>query len=155
MSILGQPAPDLEMAATGDQTIRFADFRGKRVVLYFYPKDKTPGCTTEGEDFRDKHEAFIALDTVILGCSRDSIKSHESFREKYDFPFHLISDPDEELCKAFDVIKEKNMYGKVRLGIERSTFVIDKEGVVAHEWRKVRVKGHVEAVLEHIEGMER
>ena len=144
---VGQPVPDFECAATGDQTIRLSDLKGGPVILYFYPKDNTPGCTTEGQDFRDRYEAFQALGATVLGVSRDGLKSHENFRAKYAFPFHLISDPDESLCRLFDVIKLKKMYGKESLGVERSTFLIDGEGVLQKEWRKVKVADHVDQVL--------
>ena len=116
-------------------------------MLYFYPKDDTPGCTLEGQDFRDRHGDFKRLKMKVFGVSRDSVASHEKFREKYSFAFDLISDPDERLCKQFDVIREKNMYGKKVLGVERSTFLIDGRGVLRNEWRKVKVKGHVDDVL--------
>ena len=144
---LGEPIPDVEVQATDEQVFRLSELQGQNVVLYFYPKDNTPGCTTEGQDFRDHHDEFKALDTVIFGVSRDSLKSHESFKNAQCFPFDLISDADEALCRAFDVIKEKNLYGKVTLGIERSTFVIDKKGVLRKEFRKVKVDGHVREVL--------
>jgi len=144
---VGQPAPDFEAAATGDQTIRLQDLKGRNVVLYFYPKDNTPGCTTEGQNFRDLQAQFENLDTIILGVSRDSLRSHENFRNKQGFNFELLSDPDETLCRAFDVIKLKKMYGRESLGVERSTFLIDKAGVLRREWRKVKVKGHVDDVL--------
>lgn len=144
----GKTIPNFELEATGEQSISLSDFKGKQnVILYFYPKDSTPGCTTEGQDFRDNFAAFNKADTVILGVSRDSLKSHENFKAKQNFPFELLSDSDEKLCKSFDVIKEKNMYGKKYMGIERSTFLIDKKGKLAQEWRKVQVKGHVEEVL--------
>lgn len=144
----GKSVPAFSLDATGEQTIRLSDFKNKNnVILYFYPKDSTPGCTTEGQDFRDHYAAFRKADTVILGVSRDSLKSHENFRAKQNFPFELLSDPDEKLCRIFDVIKEKNMYGKKYMGIERSSFLIDKKGKLSQEWRKVRVKGHVEEVL--------
>lgn len=144
---------DFKAAATGDKTIRLKDLRGTNVVLYFYPKDSTPGCTTEGQDFRDLHARFKRAKTVILGVSRDSLASHEKFREKHGFPFDLLSDPDEKLCNQFDVIKEKNMYGRKVIGIERSTFLIDADGKLREEWRKVRVKGHAEAVLEAVKAL--
>lgn len=151
---IGQAAPDCTLKATGDQEITLSQFKGeKNIVLYFYPKDSTPGCTTEGQNFRDAHEQFRALDTVILGVSREGIKSHENFKAKQSFPFELLSDPEEALCKLYDVIKEKNMYGRKYMGIERSTFIIDKEGKLAHEWRKVKVKGHVDQVLETLKAM--
>lgn len=147
---IGEPVPDLEVQATDDQVFKLSELRGKNVVLYFYPKDNTPGCTTEGQDFRDHYEKFEALDTVIYGVSKDSLKSHENFKSQHCFPFELISDDGERLCQAFDVIKEKNMYGKKTLGIERSTFMIDRKGVLRKEFRKVKVDGHVAAVLDEI-----
>ena len=116
-------------------------------MLYFYPKDNTPGCTNESKDFRDLHRRFRRRNTRVFGISRDSLKSHENFKAKQELPFELISDPDEELCRLFDVIKEKNMYGRKVMGIERSTFLIDEKGVLRQEWRKVKVKGHAEEVL--------
>lgn len=145
---IGKAVPDFTLPATGDQEISLSDLKGKKVVLYFYPKDSTPGCTTEGQNFRDAIAKFRARNTVILGVSRDSLKSHDKFKEKQCFPFELLSDSDEKLCKLFDVIKEKNMYGKKVMGIERSTFLIDEQGVLRQEWRKVKVDGHVEEVLE-------
>jgi len=139
--------PNFELPATGERTVKLSDFTGKKVVLYFYPKDSTPGCTTEGQDFRDHHAEFQRAGAVILGVSRDSIKSHENFKSKQEFPFELLSDQDETVCRLFDVIKEKNMYGKQVMGIERSTFLIDEKGVLRKEWRKVKVPGHVEEVL--------
>ncbi|MBE02207.1 peroxiredoxin [Marinobacter lutaoensis] len=150
---LNQPVPDFEAPATGDQTVRLADLRGKNVVIYFYPKDNTPGCTTEGQDFRDRIAAFEALDTVIFGVSRDGLKAHENFRAKYEFPFHLISDQDETLCRLFDVIKLKKLYGKEYMGIDRSTFLIDRDGVLRKEWRGVKVKGHADEVLEAVKAL--
>ncbi len=148
---LGKPAPDFTLEATGGKTISLSDFHGKKnVVLYFYPKDNTPGCTTEGQNFRDAYDQFQQLDTEILGVSRDSVRTHENFKKKHEFPFDLVSDPDEIACKAFDVIKEKKLYGKVHMGIERSTFLIDKNGILVREWRKVKVKGHVDEVLEAV-----
>ncbi len=141
---------DFKAAATGDQTIRLKDLRGKKVVLYFYPKDATPGCTTEGQDFRDLHAKFKRANAVILGVSRDSLGSHEKFKAKHEFPFELLSDPDERLCKQFDVIKEKSLYGRKFLGIERSTFLIDEAGKLRAEWRKVKVKGHAAEVLDAV-----
>ncbi len=134
------------LAATDQQTIDLKDYRGQWIVLYFYPKDATPGCTTEGQNFRDAHADFIAANAVILGVSRDSVRSHETFKQKQQFPFALLSDSEETLCQQFDVIKDKTMYGKQVRGIERSTFLIDPEGVVQHEWRKVKVDGHVAEV---------
>jgi len=145
---LGKKIPNLQVQATSQRSFKLSELRGRNVVLYFYPKDATPGCTTEGQDFRDRIESFKRLNTEILGVSRDSLASHEKFREKHGFPFDLISDPDEALCRAFDVIREKNLYGKKSMGVERSTFLIDAEGVLRREWRKVRVKGHADEVLE-------
>jgi len=147
---IGNKVTDTKLAATGEQIIRLSDFKGKNIVLYFYPKDSTPGCTLEGQDFRDSKRKFSARNTVILGVSRDSVKSHEKFKSKQSFSFDLLSDPDEKLCKQFDVIKEKNMYGRKVIGIERSTFLIDEDGILVKEWRKVKVKGHVGEVLEEI-----
>ena len=137
-----------KISATNSLEINSDDLKGKNLVIYFYPKDNTPGCTQEGEDFRDLYKEFKKLKTEIYGVSRDSLKSHEGFKEKYKYPFELISDPDEKLCNLFDVIKEKNMYGKKYMGIERSTFLIDKEGKLRAEWRKVKVNGHAQEVLE-------
>ena len=149
----GDAVPDFELPATGEKTIRLSDLAGKNVVIYFYPKDSTPGCTLEGQDFRDNHEAFTQRNTVILGVSRDSIKSHEKFKSNQSFPFDLLSDGAEELCTLFDVIKEKNMYGKKVMGIERSTFLVDETGRLRNEWRKVKVKGHVNEVLETVKAL--
>jgi peroxiredoxin Q/BCP len=147
---VGKQVPDFTLPATGGQDIALSDFRGKNVVVYFYPKDSTPGCTTEGQDFRDRISTFRRRRTVILGISRDSIKSHENFKARQQFPFELLSDTDEKVCRLFDVIREKNMYGRKVMGIERSTFLIDGAGVLRREWRKVSVKGHVEEVLQAI-----
>ena len=146
----GRKVPDFSLPATGDQTLSLSDFRGKNVVVYFYPKDSTPGCTLEGQDFRDEINKFRRRKTAVLGISRDSIKSHENFKAKQGFPFELLSDANEKVCRLFDVIKEKNMYGKKVMGIERSTFLIDAKGVLRREWRKVKVKGHIAEVLEAI-----
>ena len=150
---IGNKVPDFKLPATGDQEIRLSDLKGNKVVLYFYPKDNTPGCTTEGQGFRDNIRKFKNQNAVILGVSRDSLNSHEKFKEKQCFPFELLSDSDEKICKMFDVIKEKNMYGKKVMGIERSTFLIDEEGVLRQEWRKVKVDGHVEEVLEAVKSI--
>lgn len=147
---ISQPIPDVEVRATDGQVFKLSELRGKNLVLYFYPKDNTPGCTTEGQDFRDCYEEFQALDTEILGVSRDTLKSHEGFKNKYCLPFDLISDEQGELCTLFDVIREKSLYGKKYLGIERSTFVIDKQGILRAEFRGVKVDGHVASVLAHI-----
>jgi peroxiredoxin Q/BCP len=150
---VGKKVPDFSLPATGDQEISLKQLKGKNVVVYFYPKDSTPGCTTEGQDFRDNIKAFQKLNTEILGVSRDGIKSHENFKAKQSFPFELLSDKEETLCQLFDVIKEKNMYGKKVMGIERSTFLIDAKGVLRQEWRKVKVKGHVDEVLEAVKAL--
>lgn len=144
---VGKKVPAFKLAATGDQTIKLSDLKGKNLVLYFYPKDSTPGCTREGQDFRDNIRKFRARNTVILGVSRDSLKSHEKFKSNQGFSFDLLSDEDETLCKLFDVMKLKNMYGKKVRGIERSTFLIDEKGVLRKAWRKVKVDGHVDEVL--------
>ncbi|MRX27073.1 redoxin domain-containing protein [Kangiella sp. HZ709] len=130
--------------------LSLSDFKGKNLVIYFYPKDNTPGCTTEGQNFRDLHSEFQQLNTVILGVSRDSVRVHENFKKKQEFPFDLLSDADEEMCNAYDVIKLKKMYGKEYMGIERSTFLIDSASKLQAEWRKVKVKGHVDEVLEAV-----
>lgn len=144
---VGKKVPQFTLPATGEQDISLSDLKGKNVVLYFYPKDSTPGCTREGQDFRDSYNKFKRQNTVILGASRDSIKSHENFKAKQGFQFELLSDKDETLCKLFDVIKMKNMYGKQVRGIERSTFLIDANGKLKKEWRKVKVDGHIDEVL--------
>ena len=143
---LAKPVPDFEAAATGGP-FRLSAQRGSVVVLYFYPKDSTPGCTMEGSDFAAAHAKFRRAGAMVVGVSRDSLKSHESFKSKMNFPFELISDPDEALCELFGVMKLKNMYGKQVRGIERSTFVIDAAGRLAREWRGVKVPGHVDEVL--------
>ena len=145
---------DFTAAATSG-TFKLSEHRGHPVVLYFYPKDNTPGCTTEGADFRDRFDAFRKAGAVIVGVSRDSLKSHEGFRAKMEFPFDLVSDPDEKLCSQFGVVKMKNMYGKQVRGIERSTFVIDAEGRLAKEWRGVKVAGHVDEVLAFVQSLQR
>ena len=142
--------PDFRLPATGDREIALSDNLGKRVIVYFYPKDSTPGCTTEGQDFRDSIHTFRRRNTIILGISRDSIKSHENFKAKQQFPFDLLSDADEKVCTLFDVIREKNMYGRKVMGVERSTFLIDEQGILRREWRKITVKGHVAEVLDAI-----
>ena len=151
---LGQPVPDFSIPATSGKIIHSSELRGRHVVLYFYPKDSTPGCTQEGQDFRELYPEFQALGAEIFGVSRDSLKSHETFKCKQEFPFELLSDTDESLCRTFDVIKMKNMYGKQVQGIERSTFLIDPEGKLAAEWRKVSVKGHAAAVLEQLKSLQ-
>ena len=144
---LDQPVADFNAAATSGQQVSLSVLKGQQVVIYFYPKDSTPGCTTEGQGFRDQHEAFAAANTVVFGVSRDGLKSHENFKAKQGFPFELISDKDEALCQLFDVIKLKKLYGKEYLGIDRSTFLIDAQGVLRREWRGVKVPGHVDEVL--------
>lgn len=153
MVTIGKKIKNFKAAATGDKTISLSDYKDKKLVLYFYPKDSTPGCTTEGQDFRDAKARFTRQNTVILGVSRDSLKSHENFCEKQKFNFDLLSDNDEALCTQFDVIKMKNMYGKKVRGIERSTFLIDENGVLRKEWRKVKVKNHVEEVLAAVKAL--
>ena len=147
---LGKKVPDFTAVATNDSLFTLSENMGKNIVIYFYPKDNTPGCTKEGEDFRDQFEAFGFHNTLIVGVSRDSVKSHDKFICKYNFPFELIADEDETVCQLFDVIKEKNMYGRKYMGIERSTFLIDSTGTLINEWRKVKVKGHVEEVLDAV-----
>ncbi len=149
-SAVGLKVPDFTAESTGGP-IRLSEFAGRPVVLYFYPKDNTPGCTTESAGFAARHADFAAHDAVIFGVSRDSLKSHQGFRDKLGLPFALISDPDETLCALFDVIGLKKMYGKEVRGVIRSTFLIDREGRLAHEWRGVKVPGHVDAVLEQVE----
>ena len=151
LAIIGQSVPHFELPATGGKTLSLADFQGKKLVLYFYPKDNTPGCTQEGQAFRDHIQQFDALNTAIVGVSRDSVKMHEGFKCKQEFPFDLLSDTDETLSQMFDVIKMKNMYGKQVRGIERSTFLIDENGVLIHEWRKVSVKNHIQDVLQRLQ----
>jgi thioredoxin-dependent peroxiredoxin len=148
--MLNQPVTDFELPATSGKTIKLSDYLGKNLIIYFYPKDSTPGCTTQGMQFRDAYPEFQALNTEVLGISRDSIKSHENFKAKFTFPFELLSDADELACGIFNVIKMKNMYGKQVRGIERSTFIINKDGILVHEWHKVKVDGHVQEVLEFI-----
>ena len=140
----------MKLQATGNKTLCLQDFQGQAVVLYFYPKDDTPGCTTESNDFKKLYKKFQSHQTHVFGISRDNLASHEKFKSKYKFPFDLISDSDEVLCQAFHVLKEKNMYGKKVLGIERSTFVMDKDGKVIKEWRKVKVDGHASEVLDFV-----
>jgi len=144
---IGKKIKDFSLPATGEKKVSLEDLAGKKVVLYFYPKDSTPGCTIEGQNFRDAKAKFTRLNTVILGVSRDSIKKHENFKSKQNFNFDLLADEDETLCKQFDVIKLKKLYGKEYMGVERSTFLIDENGVLLAEWRNVKVKDHVEEVL--------
>lgn len=144
---VNETIPEFSAEATSGQKLTHEDLRGCKTVIYFYPKDNTPGCTTEGQEFRDAIDAFKATNTVIYGVSRDSLRSHENFKTKQCFPFELISDPEETLCKLFDVIKLKKLYGKEYLGVDRSTFLIDEKGTLRNEWRGVKVKGHVAEVL--------
>jgi thioredoxin-dependent peroxiredoxin len=150
---IDQVVPNFSSINSQGESIALDDLKGKNVVIYFYPKDNTPGCTTEGQNFRDLHSDFLALNTVILGVSRDSVRTHLNFRTKHEFPFELLSDPEETLCKHFDVIKLKKLYGKEYMGIERSTFLIDSNGTLKKEWRKVKVKGHVDEVLEAVKSL--
>mgnify|MGYP001487463683 FL=1 len=151
--IEGKKCPAFKGDSTSGLTLSNKDFDGKNLVIYFYPKDSTPGCTTEGQDFRDNYKNFKKLNTEILGVSRDSVKSHENFKLKQSFPFELLSDPDEKMCKSFDVMKMKSMYGREYMGVDRSTFLINKEGKVVKEWRSVKVKGHVDEVLEETKNL--
>lgn len=151
--MLGKPVPDFSLPSTGGGTFRLSAQRGKRLVLYFYPKDNTPGCTTEGADFRDRYREFKRLGCEVLGVSRDSLKSHESFKAKMAFPLELLADPEERACAQFGVMKDKNLYGKKVRGIERSTFVIDEKGRLAREWRGVKVPGHAEEVLSFVKAL--
>ena len=153
MGLQGKKCPDFINHATGGSQLSSKDFIGKNLVIFFYPKDNTPGCTLEGQDFRDNYKKFKNLNTDIVGVSRDSVKSHENFKEKQSFPFQLISDPDENMCKAFDVMKEKSMYGKKYIGVDRSTFLVNSEGHIVKEWRSVKVKGHVQEVLEAVKNL--
>lgn len=147
MLTINKPITDFRLPSTGNKTFVLSEMDGKNLVIYFYPKDNTPGCTTEGENFRDHYETFQACNCEIFGISRDSMQSHENFKEKMKFPFELLSDTEEVACKLFDVIKMKNMYGKQIRGIERSTFVIDAQGILRKAWRGVKVPGHVDEVL--------
>ncbi len=144
---VGKKVPAFKLPATGEQTISLSSLKGQNIILYFYPKDNTPGCTTEGQNFRDNIAKFKRQNCVILGVSRDTVRTHENFKAKQKFPFDLLSDTEEELCTLFDVIKLKNMYGKKLLGIERSTFLLNDKGVLKQEWRKVKVDSHVDEVL--------
>jgi peroxiredoxin Q/BCP len=151
--MLGKPVPDFSLPSTGGTTFSLSQHLGSKLVLYFYPKDNTPGCTTEGGDFRDRHKDFKRAGCEVLGVSRDSVASHEKFRDKMKFPFELLSDEDEVVCKQFGVMKMKNMYGRKVRGIERSTFVIAGNGVLSREWRGVRVPGHAEEVLNFVKAL--
>ena len=149
-NLLGKKCPAFKAEATNDQIISNTSFEGKNFVIYFYPKDSTPGCTTEGQEFRDNIKLFKKMNTEILGVSRESIKSYEKFKSKENFPFELLSDPDEKVCKAFDVMKLKSMYGREYMGVDRSTFLVDLTGKVKAEWRSVKVKDHVKEVLDKV-----
>jgi peroxiredoxin Q/BCP len=151
--MLGKPVPDFSLPSTGGAAFRLSDARGSKLVLYFYPKDNTPGCTLEGADFRDRHKEFKRAGCEVFGVSRDSVASHEKFKDKMKFPFELLSDEDEAVCKQFGVMKMKNMYGRKVRGIERSTFVVDSTGLLAREWRGVRVPGHAEEVLNFVKAL--
>ena len=150
---IGKKVPSFSSILDDGSNLKSNDLKGKYVVIYFYPKDSTPGCTKEGEDFRDLQKEFKKSDSLIFGVSRDSIASHEKFKKKYNFSLNLISDEQESLCNIFDVIKDKNMYGRKYMGIERSTFLIDKKGVLVHEWRKVKVKNHAQVVLDTLQNI--
>ncbi|MFC4303039.1 thioredoxin-dependent thiol peroxidase [Cohnella boryungensis] len=151
---IGQPAPDFELPATNGNTVRLSEYRGRKVVIYFYPKDMTTACTQESCDFRDAHATFGERNALILGISTDELKRHYKFIEKYDLPFLLLSDPEHRVCELYGVWQEKQLYGKTYMGIVRSTFLIDEEGNLAREWRNIRVKGHVENVLQTLPGSE-
>ena len=144
---IGKKVPAFKIPATGDKTIASKDLAGQAYVLFFYPRDNTPGCTTEGQNFRDAYAKFRRQEVEVFGISRDNLKSHERFKAKFEFPFELLSDEDEKLCSVFEVVKDKNMYGKKVRGIERSTFLIDATGKLRREWRKVKIDGHVDEVL--------
>lgn len=151
--MLGQPAPDFSLPSTGGGIFQLSSVRGAKLVLYFYPRDNTPGCTAEGADFRDLHARFREANCRIYGISRDSLKSHERFKDKMGFPFELLADTEGAVCEQFDVIRQKTMYGKKVRGIERSTFVLDEAGVLAREWRGVKVPGHAQEVLHFVESL--
>ena len=145
---IDEKVPEFDLLSTGNKTIKLSQLKGKNIIIYFYPKDSTPGCTIEAQNFRDNIRKFTSLNTVVLGVSRDKITSHEKFKKNQKIPFDLLSDDDEKLCKIFNVMKEKNMYGRKFIGIERSTFLIDEKGILRNEWRKVKVKEHVKDVLQ-------
>lgn len=147
---VGKKLPAFSGEATGGSPIGSKDLRGQKYVLYFYPRDNTPGCTVESNDFKDLHANFRRRKVRVIGISRDTLKSHDKFKDKFGFPFELIADPDEEICNLFGVMKDKNMYGKKVRGIERSTFLVDEKGVLLREWRKVKVEGHAQEVLDSL-----
>jgi peroxiredoxin Q/BCP len=151
--MLNQSVPDFELASTGGNSFKLSQHLGKPLVIYFYPKDSTPGCTTEGQQFRDLYPQFAAAGAVVFGISRDSLKSHENFKAKLNLPFELLSDPEEVACTLFGVMKMKNMYGKQVRGVERSTFVISADGTLKQEWRGVKVDGHAQQVLDFIKSL--
>jgi peroxiredoxin Q/BCP len=151
--MLNQSVPNFQLPATSGKTFQLSDYVGKNLVIYFYPKDSTPGCTTQGMQFRDAYADFQQLDTEIFGVSRDSLKSHENFKAKFSFPFELLADTEELACTQFGVMKMKNMYGKQVRGVERSTFIIDKKGTLVKEWRGVKVDGHASEVLNFIKSL--
>ena len=153
MVSIGKKVANFSLPATGDRTLSLKDFSGTHLVLYFYPKDNTPGCTLEGQDFRDAYQKFKRAGAEVVGVSRDSAKTHENFKAKQNFPFALLADVNEALCKQFDVIREKTLYGRKFMGVERSTFLIDDKGVLRKEWRKVQVKGHVQEVLHAVKSL--
>jgi thioredoxin-dependent peroxiredoxin len=149
----GDKLPKLTLPATGGRDIALAEFLGKPLVVYFYPKDNTPGCTQEGTDFRDLYQDFTRAGAAVVGVSRDSVRSHENFAQKYKFPFPLLSDGNEKACQAFDVMREKSLYGRKYLGVDRSTFLFDTSGRLAREWRGVKVKGHAQEVLDAVKSL--
>jgi peroxiredoxin Q/BCP len=149
---LNKPVPSFSAQSTAGP-VSLDTYKGKKLVMYFYPKDATPGCTTQGQNFRDQYKAFKKAGAEVVGISRDSLASHQKFKTNMAFPFELISDPEETLCQLFGVMKEKKLYGKVSIGIERSTFLLDEEGVLIHEWRGLKVPGHVEEVLKYVQGL--
>lgn len=153
MIVVNKLAPDFSLPATDGAVIRLADLRGKNVVLYFYPKDCTSGCTQEGREFSECYPQFVALDTVVFGVSRDTLRLHQKFKTEQQFPFELLADTEQKACHDYDVLKEKMRYGRKTRGIERSTFLIDKEGILRHEWRNVRVPGHAQAVLQAVKAL--
>lgn len=150
MVSVGKRVKNFTLPATGDQELSLADFKGRSLIIYFYPKDNTPGCTREGQDFRDLYSQFAAAGADVIGVSRDSVRTHENYKRKHEFPFHLLSDSEETLCKQFDVIKEKKLYGRTYMGIERSTFLLGPDGTLLEEWRKVKVPDHAQAVLDAV-----
>jgi peroxiredoxin Q/BCP len=150
---LNQPIPDFELPSTGDTNFRLSEHKGKNILIYFYPKDNTPGCTLEGQNFRDNINTFTAKNTIIFGISRDSVRVHENFKAKHAFPFELLSDADELACQLFDVLHLKKNYGREYMGIVRSTFLIDEQGVLKQQWRNVKVKEHLTQVLDAIQAL--